>query len=104
MDDDKNILETFKKILQSEGHSVDTAHDGREAIEKSKTQFYNLALLGIKLPDTEATELLTKMHGDTPRMMKIMVTAQSQSEKLVEQALTERHSSIRQNRRTRSPR
>jgi len=48
--------------------------NGREAIERSKANFYNLALLDIKLPDMEGTELLTKMHKETPQMMKIMVT------------------------------
>lgn len=27
-----------------------------------------------RLPDMEGTELLTKMHRDTPKMMKIMIT------------------------------
>jgi len=74
VDDDKNILESFKSILESEGYCVDMVESGREAIEKSKAKFYNLALLDIKLPDMEGTELLTKLHSDTPRMMKIMVT------------------------------
>jgi len=74
VDDDKNILESFKSILESEGYCVDMVESGREAIEKSKAKFHNLALLDIKLPDMEGTELLTKLHRDTPRMMKIMVT------------------------------
>jgi len=74
VDDDKSLLESLTKILQVEGYDIDTAETGREAIEKSKDQFYNLALLDIKLPDMEGTELLTKLHGTMPRMMKIMVT------------------------------
>jgi len=74
VDDDKDILKSFKQILESEGYCVDTAENGREAIERSKANFYNLALLDIKLPDMEGTELLTKMHKETPQMMKIMVT------------------------------
>ena len=74
VDDDKSLLESLTEILKLEGYEVDTAETGREAIEKSKDQFYNLALLDIKLPDMEGTELLTKLHGTMPRMMKIMVT------------------------------
>jgi DNA-binding response OmpR family regulator len=44
-------------------------------MEKSKARTFNLALLDIKLPDMEGTELLKKMHGIAPRMMKIMITA-----------------------------
>jgi len=84
VDDDKNILESFKSILESEGYCVDMVESGREAIEKSKAKFYNLALLDIKLPDMEGTQLLTKLHSDTPRMMKVMVTGYPSLENAVE--------------------
>jgi len=74
VDDDKDILKILRNILESEGYSVETAETGREAIEKSEASFHNLALLDIKLPDMEGTQLLTKLHRDTPRMMKVMVT------------------------------
>ena len=74
VDDDEVIATSFKAILQAEGYSVDTAKTGKEAIEKSKTTFYNLALLDIRLPDMEGTTLLTEIHKTLPKMMKIMVT------------------------------
>ena len=74
VDDEKAVLESFKEILELKGYSVDTAETGREAIEKSKASFYNLALLDIRLPDMEGTELLAKMKETTPKMVKIMVT------------------------------
>ncbi len=83
VDDDKAILKSLKAILQLEGYSVDTAETGSEAIEKSKARFYNLALLDIKLPDMEGTELLTKMQRTIPRMMKIMVTGHANLENAV---------------------
>jgi len=84
VDDDKAILESFRKILEPEGYSIDTTETGKEAIEKSETQFYNLALLDIKLPDMEGTKLLTKMHRSLPKMMKIMVTGFPDLENAVE--------------------
>lgn len=84
VDDDKPILQSLKAILQSNGYSIDTAVAGREATEKSEAKFYNLALLDIKLPDMEGTELLTKIHRGTPRMMKIMITGYPLLENAVE--------------------
>ena len=84
VDDDEATVTSFKAILQAEGYSVDTAKTGREAIEKSKTKFYNLALLDIRLPDFEGTKLLTQMHGTMPKMMKIMVTGYPSLENAVE--------------------
>jgi DNA-binding response OmpR family regulator len=74
VDDDKAILKYAKGILQLEGYDVDVAETGFDAMEKSSTRYYNLVLLDIMLPDIQGTELLTKMHRTTPKMMKIMVT------------------------------
>ena len=84
VDDDTAILKYATRILRSEGYDVDAAETGFEAIEKSNAHFYNLALLDIKLPDMEGTELLTKMHRTTPLMMKIMVTGFPSLENAVE--------------------
>ena len=75
VDDDEIIRETLRDLLESKGHVVETAETAKEAMEKSKARNFNLALLDIKLPDMEGTELLKKMHSVTPRMMKVMITA-----------------------------
>ena len=84
VEDDKAIIKSLKDILQSEGYSVDIAENGREAIQKSKEKFFNMALLDIKLPDMEGTKLLTLMHEDLPKMVKIMVTGYPSLENAVE--------------------
>jgi DNA-binding NtrC family response regulator len=84
VDDDENIRETLRVILQQKGYNTDTAKNGQEAIQKSKAQFFNLALLDIKLPDMEGTKLLTLLHEDLPKMVKIMVTGYPSLENAVE--------------------
>lgn len=74
VDDDQAILKSLGDYLSMKGYSVETAKTGKEAIEKSKSQFFNLTVLDIKLPDIEGTELLTKMHETEPRMKRIMLT------------------------------
>ena len=84
VDDQESILETLSAILEEKGYRTDTAKTGREAIEKSKTNFYNLALLDIKLPDIEGTKLLAKMKETKPKMVKIMITGYASLENAVE--------------------
>jgi len=74
IDDDKSIRKTLATILEEEGYLVDTAENGKEAIEKSHTAFYNLALIDIRLPDMEGTGLLTKLKETVPPMVKIILT------------------------------
>jgi DNA-binding NtrC family response regulator len=74
IDDDESILKTISMTLEHAGYVVHTAENGKEAIEKTAANFYNLALIDIRLPDMEGTELLTAMKETTPRMVKIILT------------------------------
>jgi DNA-binding NtrC family response regulator len=74
IDDDQNIRTTFAAILKSEGYDVDTAENGKTAIEKSNADLYNVALIDFRLPDMDGTELLTALRETTPKTVKIMVT------------------------------
>lgn len=74
VDDDESIRKILATILEEKGYVVDTAENGKEAVEKSNTKFYNLALIDIRLPDMEGTKLLTAMKETTPKMVKIIVT------------------------------
>jgi DNA-binding NtrC family response regulator len=74
VDDDENIRKVEVAILEDKGYLVEAVGTAREAIEKSKRKFYNVALIDIRLPDMEGIELLTKMRDTTPKMRKIIVT------------------------------
>ena len=74
IDDDEIVLDSIAEALRLEGYKVETAETGKEAIEKCKLRFYNLALIDIRLPDMEGTKLLKAMKDTTPKMVKIIVT------------------------------
>jgi DNA-binding response OmpR family regulator len=83
VDDDESLLESLTKILQVEGYDVETAKTGGEAVKKFKTQLYNLALLDIRLPDMDGTELLKIINGHIPRIVRIMITGYPSTENAV---------------------
>jgi DNA-binding response OmpR family regulator len=72
VDDDKSILKFMKAILEKNQYFVETAETAEEALHKCKNGNYNIALLDIKLPDMEGTELLRRLREH--KMVKIMVT------------------------------
>jgi DNA-binding response OmpR family regulator len=74
VDDEEGIRKSLKAVLEEEGCLVDTAESGQEAIAKSKTGSYNLALVDIRLPDMDGVELLTTMGQGTQNMVRIIVT------------------------------
>jgi len=84
VDDDESIRRVLSRILEDEGYSVSTAKNGNEAIKKLSAEFYNLALIDIRLPDIDGTKLLTKMRKTTPRMRKIIITGYPSLQNAVE--------------------
>ena len=74
VDDDKSILRTFTRILQKNGYEIDVAETGKEAIEKTEARRYDLALIDIRLPDMDGTDLLVKMKKPLQNTIKIMIT------------------------------
>lgn len=84
VDDDPSIRKVLAAILEEKGYKIDTAETGKQAIQKSKTKFFNLTLLDVRLPDMEGTELLTQMKQTTPQMIRIMVTGYPSLQNAVE--------------------
>jgi len=74
VDDEESIRRTISMTLEHAGYMVDTAENGGRAITKTEQNFYNLALIDVRLPDMEGTELLTALKETTPRMVKIILT------------------------------
>jgi two-component system response regulator PilR (NtrC family) len=74
VDDDESIRTVLATILEEKGYAVDTAENGNEGIEKTQTNFYNLALIDIRLPDMQGTQVLAKMKDTAPKIRKIIIT------------------------------
>jgi len=89
IDDDLTLLHTLSIVLSYEGYHVDTAQTGKEAVEKSNANRYDLALIDFRLPDVEGTKLLTAIQETTPRMVKIILTGYPSESRRTE--ASERH-------------
>ncbi len=74
VDDDKATLQILERILQKQGYNVDIAETGREAEAKVTNKPFDLALIDVKLPDTDGIDLLGEIHRIRPKMVKIVIT------------------------------
>lgn len=50
VDDEKAIVKGLKFNLENEGHTVDAAYDGQQAVELAKQNSYDLILLDLMMP------------------------------------------------------
>jgi len=57
VDDEPTTLQLLTHLLSSEGYDVESTEDAATALEKIKSQRYNLILLDIKLPGMSGIEL-----------------------------------------------
>jgi DNA-binding NtrC family response regulator len=84
IDDDEVVRDALSMALEQEGYVVDSAANGKEAIEKSHANLYNLAIVDCRLPDVEGTKLLGKLRETEPKMRKIMLTGFPSMENAIE--------------------
>ena len=83
VDDDESTLRTLTLIFEQKGYETETAATGRDAIEKVRERFFNLALLDIKLADTDGVELLAPLKEMHPNMVVIIITGYASLETAV---------------------
>ena len=74
VDDDTELRKVLSSILSEEGYSVETVENGKQAIRVSEKTRFDLALIDIKLPDMEGTELLHRLKEKQPHIVMIIIT------------------------------
>ena len=62
VDDDQNITTSVTILLEAEGYEVDCYHDGEHALRGLSQRPVDLAILDIKMPRMDGTELLQKLR------------------------------------------
>lgn len=75
VDDDEDLLELYKETLEEEGFYVDTAKNGREAVEKVKEKNYDLVVLDIRMPEMNGIEALGHILSEKKEIKIILNTA-----------------------------
>ena len=71
VDDEKLIVKGIRFSLMQDGLEVDCAYDGEEALEKAKTDSYDLILLDVMLPKMDGFEVCQQIRdfSDVPIIM-----------------------------------
>ena len=73
-DDEKSIRNTLREILEFEGYQVEEAENGRQAIEKVKSEPIDLMILDIKMKGMDGIEVLEKSKEIKAELPIIMIS------------------------------
>ena len=84
VDDDEDFAESLAEVLRLEGHEVETAFSGEEAVARFEHHDYDLTFMDVKLPGRNGVESFLEIHRRKPYAQVYMMTGYS-----VEQLLDE---------------
>jgi len=77
VDDDQNILRSFRMCLEADGHRVATATASAGALELLQRQVFDLCFLDLRLGRESGLELLPRIRALAPWVRVVMATANS---------------------------
>ena len=74
VDDDRSILRVFTRVLEKKGFTVTAVENGKDALSQIEHNHFDAALIDVRLPDMDGTELLPKIQETSARTLKIVFT------------------------------
>jgi DNA-binding response OmpR family regulator len=86
VDDDEDFAESLAIAISSRGHKVELAVSGEEAIEKFRTQDFDIAFMDVRLSGMNGVESFLEVRRFKPEARVVMMTGFS-VEQLLEQAI-----------------
>jgi len=83
VDDQESVRELLAAVLSEDGHDVESASDGKTAVEKVGEGFHDLVLMDIRMPGLDGVEALRELKRKSPETGVIMMTAYASVETAV---------------------
>jgi DNA-binding NtrC family response regulator len=74
IDDEPSVCVACRRILEAEGHAVDTTLSGRDGVERTAAGSYEIVLLDLKIPDLPGLEALDEIRARRPEVTVIIIT------------------------------
>jgi two-component system response regulator MprA len=74
VEDDTRLASTLERVLSAEGHHVDLAGDGLEALRRAREQPFDLVVLDIMLPSLDGVSVCRRLRA-TAQVPILLLTA-----------------------------
>ena len=83
VDDEDNVLITIKAILEMDGHVIDVAQTGAEAVEMINATDYDVVLTDLRLGDASGQDVLASVRKRRPTTVTLMLTGYASIESAI---------------------
>ena len=77
-EDDRDIRQGLKDLLEGEGYSVELAENGNQALDLGLNLACDLAILDVMMPGLNGFEVCIKLRAEKPALAILMLTAKSE--------------------------
>ncbi len=84
VDDEPGVLTTIQAILQMEGHDVQGAASGHDALDIVRAQAFDLILTDLRLGSDDGLEMLAELRKLAPDTVAIVLTGYASLESAIE--------------------
>ena len=74
VDDDEDVREMLRQMLERQGYEVTTAADGKEGIARYREALVDLIVLDIVMPEKEGLETIMELRRDSPEVKIIAIS------------------------------
>jgi CheY-like chemotaxis protein len=75
VDDEPFVCDAVKMMLSFDGHVVETATDGKEALAKFDRSKFDLVITDFSMPEMKGDELAAAIKARSPKQPVVMITA-----------------------------
>jgi DNA-binding NtrC family response regulator len=89
IDDEKIVCDMAKRILEAENYEVETFTDSQLALERIRTQPFDLVVTDLKMENVSGMDILKEVNRLYPQTRVIMLTAYATLDATIE-AIRER--------------
>ncbi|HNW81798.1 MAG TPA: sigma-54 dependent transcriptional regulator [bacterium] len=84
VDDELSMRQFLEILLKKDGYEVESAENGKKALEKLKNSKYSVILMDYNMPESiDGIELLNEIRHRAPRSQVVVITAYASTEQAI---------------------
>jgi len=84
VDDEQSMTQFLGIVLRKEGYDVTTVNNGREALERVKSEAFDVVITDIKMPGVDGIQVLNGVKKHDPSLPVVIMTAYASQQSAIE--------------------
>lgn len=83
VDDEEGVTQALRRSLRREGYEISTSNDPKEALQRLKTETFDLVISDHLMPGMTGTEFTKICRDRYPDMIRLMLTGQPDTQMVI---------------------